>query len=537
MVAQSEPLLTAVGLSFALPQGEALFADLGFGLGSGRTGLVGPNGVGKTTLARILAGEVRPTAGHVVGSGRVAYLPQQRVPPRDGVTVADALGVAEPLRALRRIESGSAEDADFERVGAAWDLEERTYAVLGRLGLQHLEMDRLLTSLSGGEATRVKLAGLVFDEPDLAILDEPTNDLDSESREALYRWVEGWKGGLLVISHDRALLGLMDRILELSGQGLRVYGGAYDAYEQQKRTEEEAAARELAHARKALRRTERDVQATRERQERRVGRGHRDRADGGVPKVLLGKRKETSEATTGRLATVGDKRVTDAHDRVGAARERVEERERLEVKLASTGLHASRRVLDIRGVTYTYPGAAAPVLTDVTLVVRGPQRVAVKGRNGAGKTTLLRLVMGEIVPQAGTVTLGVGPGEVAYLDQRAALLRPGARVLDCFREANPELDLTASRYALARYLFAGDAALASVDSLSGGERIRAALACTVGASRPPPLLLLDEPTNHLDLDSLRAVEDVLREYDGALIVVSHDAAFLQAIGVEREVML
>jgi len=530
-------LLTAVALSFTVPQGDALFTDLGFGLGRERTGMVGPNGVGKTTLARILAGALRPTTGHVVRNGSVAYLPQQRLPLREGATVADALGVAEPLRALRRIESGSTDVADFEHVGTAWDLEQRTRAELGRLGLQHLGLSRLFTSLSGGEATRVMLAGLVFEDPDLAILDEPTNDLDSESREALYRWVEGWKGGLLVISHDRTLLGLMDRILELSGHGLRVYGGAYDAYQEQKGTEEEAASRELAHARKALRRTERDAQATRERQERRTGRGRRDRADGGVPKVLLGKRKETAEGTTGRLSNVGDKRMADARDRVDAARERVEERERLGVKLASTGLHASRRVLAVRDVTYTYPGASAPVLHDVTLVVRGPQRVAVTGRNGAGKTTLLRLITGEITPQAGTVTRGVGPGEVAYLDQRAALLRPGTRVLDCFREVNPALDLTASRYALARYLFSGEAALATVESLSGGERIRAALACTVGASRPPPLLLLDEPTNHLDLDSLRAVEDVLREYDGALVVVSHDAAFLEAVGVERELAL
>ncbi|MEJ2205425.1 MAG: ABC-F family ATP-binding cassette domain-containing protein [Gemmatimonadota bacterium] len=533
----SVTLLTAVDLAFVLPQGEVLFDDLAFGLGRERTGMVGPNGSGKTSLARILAGELHPTRGYVVRNGRIAYLPQRRTPLPKTLTVADALGVAERLRALRRIESGGDDEADYERVGTAWDLEERTRAELGRLGLQGLGLDRVVGSLSGGETTRVLLAGLVFEEPELAILDEPTNDLDAQSREALYRWVEGWKGGLLVISHDRALLGRMDRILELSGMGLQVYGGDYTAYAEQKRMEDEAAARDLAHARTALRRTERDAQTARERQERRSGRGHRDRLGGGVPRSVLGARKDNAEATTGRLANVGDKRVADARRLVGVARERLEERERLGVKLTSTGLHASRRVLELRGVRYTYPGAPAPVLGGVTLVVRGPERMVVSGPNGAGKTTLLRLIMGELEPQSGTVTLGVGPGDVAYLDQRAELLRPGARVLDCFREVNPDLDLTASRYALARYLFAGDAALAKVDSLSGGERIRAALACTVGASRPPWLLLLDEPTNHLDLDSIHAVEDVLRAYDGALIVVSHDRAFLEAVGVERTISL
>jgi ATPase subunit of ABC transporter with duplicated ATPase domains len=532
----TETLLSAVNLSFALPSGETLFAGISLGLGRERVGLVGANGSGKTTLARILAGALRPTAGHVVRSGTVALLPQARATPRPGSTVAHALGVAERIDALGRIEAGSTDPADFESVGAAWDLRERAGVELARLGLGGLGVDRTLVSLSGGEITRVTLAGLVLREPDVAILDEPTNDLDLESREALYRWVEAWKSGLLVISHDRTLLGLVDRILELAAAGLRAYGGNFEVFDEQRRTEEEASARALAHARRALRRTERDVQSTRERQERRSGRGRRARLDGGVPKVLLGLRKETAEGTTGRLADVGDKRIADAREAVDAARERMEDRPTIGVKLASAGLRASQKVLDVRDVAYAHPGGGT-VLRDVTFTIRGPERLAITGRNGAGKTTLLRLVMGELRPQTGHLTLGVPPGDVAYLDQRAELLRPGRSVLDCFREANPELDLTASRYALARYLFAADAALSPVDVLSGGERIRAALACTIGASRPPKLLLLDEPTNHLDLDGIRAVEDVLRDYDGALVVASHDRTFLDAIGVQREIAL
>ena len=537
------PLLTADGLGYVLPGGRALFTGLTLGLGRERVGLVGPNGVGKTTLVRILAGALAPTEGQVVRNGPVAYLPQQRALPggqperRTVPTVGDALGLSARLEALKRIEGGSTDPADFDVVGSDWDLVDRAGAELGRLGLAGVALQRPLPSLSGGEATRVALAGLVFDGPDLAILDEPTNDLDADSRRALYGWVESWNGGLLVISHDRALLARMERILELSGLGLRTYGGDYAAYEAQKAVEEEAAARDLAHARKELRKTERDTQAARERQERRSGRGHRGRLDGGVPKVLLGMRRDNAEATTGRLAEVGDKRISEARDRVDEARGRVEDRDRLGVTLQSTGLHATRKVLEMRAVRYTPAGAAAPVLDGVSLTLRGPERVAVTGRNGAGKTTLLRLAMGELEPNAGTVVLGVPPADVAYLDQRAALLRSGSTVLECFREANPGLDLTECRYALARYLFAGDEALSRVDTLSGGERIRAALACSVGASRPPSLLLLDEPTNHLDLDSIRAVEGVLRAYDGALVVVSHDEAFLRAIGVQRMVAL
>ncbi len=541
----SGTLLTAHGLGLTLPHGRVLFTDLSFGLSRGRTALVGANGVGKSTLARILAGEVAPTQGHVVRSGRVSYLPQRRIDSgpsevaAQATRVAHALGVAARLDALHRIEVGSTDPDDFELAGTEWDLRERAQAELVRLGLGHLALDRPLTSLSGGEATRVALAGLALDGPDVAILDEPTNDLDRDSREALYRWVEAWKRGLLVISHDRTLLSLMDRIFDLSPPpfGLRMYGGGYASYESQRRDEDEAAERDLAHARKDLRRTERAAQASRERQERRTARGHRDRLDGGVPKVLLGARRERADGTTARVRGVGEGRTEEARERLAEAREKVEERDRLAVKLTPSGLHARRSVLVMRGVRYTYPGATRPAVDDVTLVVRGPERVSVTGPNGSGKTTLLRLAMGELKPDAGVVKLGVDRASVAYLDQRAELLGSDGTVLECFRGANPDLDLTAARYALARYLFGGDSALARVGSLSGGERIRAALACTVGASRPPQLLLLDEPTNHLDLDSIRAVEGVIREYDGALVVVSHDPAFLDGIGVQRELLL
>lgn len=543
MPSDSDTLVSANGLSYTLSQGRVLFTGLSFGLSRGRTGLVGANGVGKSTLVRILAGEITATHGTVVRSGRVSYLPQ--VPTsagfdRDAVehsTVASALGVAPRIEALRRIERGSTDTHDFELAGVQWDVRERAQAELARLRLGHLALERSLASLSGGEATRVALAGIALDAPDVAILDEPTNDLDRDSREALYGWAKAWKGALLVISHDRELLGLMDRILELTPRALCVYGGDYTAYEAQRRADQAAAADELAHARKELRRTKRAAQATRERQERRSARGHRDRLTGGVPKVLLGARRERADATTGRLHDVGEERIAEAQERVAEVRDKVDEGEVLAAKLTPSGLHARRLVLRMQDVRYTYPGSALPALDEVNLTLRGPERVAITGPNGSGKTTLLRLAVGQIDPDSGLVKLGVKAAGVAYLDQRAALLDPDATVLDCFREANPDLDLTASRHALARYLFGGDFALARTSSLSGGERIRAALACTVGASHPPQLLLLDEPTNHLDLDSIDAVEGVLREYDGALLVVSHDSAFLRALRLQREVRL
>ena len=194
-------------------------------------------------------------------------------------------------------------------------------------------------------------------------------------------------------------------------------------------------------------------------------------------------------------------------------------------------------MLEARELRYRHPGAAAPAVDGVSLALVGPERVALAGPNGSGKTTLLRLLAGALAPDAGEVRLGVAPAEVAYVDQRAAALRPQWSVLDNVRAANPSLTAHECRAALARFLFRGDAALAPAGALSGGERVRAALACALNAGRPPALLLLDEPTNHLDLDGVAAVEGALAEYDGALVVVSHDAAFLEAIAVRREVRL
>ena len=573
MPAPDQPLVVAQQIGFTFPDGRVLLHDLTLTLGPGRTALVGANGIGKSTLLHILVGRIQPTSGQVVRRGRVAFLSQQppesressgsgavpgprppgdppveqrpteEAPSRDtGIgsdapTVAHALGIQPTLAALTRIEAGSVDPLDFDGVEGRWDIRERAEAALARFGLGYLPLDRPAETLSGGERTRVSLCGLLLDGPDLVVLDEPTNHLDATSRQALYTWVEEWSGALLLVSHDRALLNRMDRIAELSGLGLRIYGGTFEDYQEQRAVEAAAAEAELEHARKELRKTTRLVRLQQERQERRTARAHRNRHTSNMPKILLGARKQSGEATAGRLGDSGERQVARQRERLEAARERVEIRDGLELALAPTGLHATRRVLDVEGVAYTPPGAAAPLFRDVTFSVRGPQRWAIRGPNGAGKSTLLRLLVGKLEPGEGRVERGLERGAVAWLDQRATLLDPGATVMECFRAANPTMDPAACHHALAKVLFTGDAAHARVRSLSGGERIRAGLACTVGGARPPLLLILAEPTTHLDLDSLAAVEALLRGYDGALVVVSHDDTFLEAIGVERTVDL
>jgi ATPase subunit of ABC transporter with duplicated ATPase domains len=502
-------------------------------LGREKTGLVGANGGGKTTLARILAGDLAPTTGTVRRYGSIAYLPQNFTP-LGSQSVAAALGIAEKLAALARLTDGSGSDHDLAIVEDDWTVEARATAILDRFGLGHITLDRELDTLSGGETTRVVLAALLLQRPDLLLLDEPTNNLDRAARQALYAAVRDWPGGLCVISHDRELLRLMDRMVELSPHGLRLYGGNFDAYAEQRATEEAAAAHDLTEAAKSFRKVRREAQATRERQEKRSSQGKKRTDKIGMPKSMLDKMRNTSEATTARLRTTLDTKVGNARTALDDARARVDDRPRLDIDLTPVEVPSGKTILDLDGVTFAYPNQR-PLFTNLSLRLVGPERVAILGGNGSGKTTLLRLIQGQLQPLAGVVTRGVE--RIGYLDQQVSLLRGDWSVLDNFRAWAPQLSETVCRLTLARFLFRTDAVHRRADTLSGGERLRAALACVLTGVAPPHLLLLDEPTNHLDLDSLANLEQALRLYTGALLIVSHDRTFLDAVGVTRYIDL
>ena len=510
------PYLSAHGLGLTLPHGRTLFTELDLSLRDGRAALVGANGVGKSLLLDVLAGLRAPTEGHVVRTGRVAHLPQGRHlgPRHPRETVAERLGVSARLAALERVLDGGTDPDDYERVGSdGWNLPERVGAQFHTLGLEHLALDRTVAGLSGGEVARVSLAAVFLQGPDLLLLDEPTNDLDAPSRDALLAALESWHGGLLVVSHHRGLLRRMDRILELSPGEMREYGGNYDHYAAVREVEDAAAREELEQARAARRRARREAREARERQARRAARGARTRDDGSQPSLVLNARRERSQGTAGRLDRSLEASLVRTGRRVSEAEARLSEAPHLRMEVRPCGLPSTRDVIVVDDVRYTPPGSASPVLDSVSLRMRGPERVAVAGPNGSGKSTLLRLVTGALTPDVGVARVAVPASRVTYLDQEATLASrhpgtvagPEASVLSAFREAHPTLDEGEARHRLARYLFPGEAALTPLAALSGGERVRAALALALAGARVPWLLVLDEPTNHLDLPSLETV--------------------------------
>ncbi|GAA0410199.1 ABC transporter [Acrocarpospora corrugata] len=527
-------MLTIHDLSFAWADGTPVLDGVDLAFGPGRTGLVGVNGSGKSTLMRLMAGELTPGRGRVHAGGAVGYLPQN-LPLGVARTVSDLLGITPAREALHAIERGEVSEAAYADV--VWDVEERARAELDRLGLPEVGLDRTVAALSGGEAVLVGLAAQFLREPDVLLLDEPTNNLDREARRRLCDAVVAWRGTLVVISHDRTLLGLVDQIVELPSG--RVFGGNFAAYEEILAVERSAADRAVRTAEGDLKRQRRQLAEARVKLDRRASYGRKMNETNNEPKILMGKRQRQAQETAGRHRNLHEEKVEQARERLTEAEQGVRDEAEIRVALPATTVPAGRIVLSIPlgPLTATDHDISEISVDSVTsgrelerLVVKGPERIALVGPNGSGKTTLL----GKIA--AHTRAAGSSDGvfvPMRYLPQRLDILDDELSVLDNVRAVAPEISVNDIRAGLARFLFRGARVGQPAGTLSGGERFRAVLAALLLAG--PQLLLLDEPTNNLDLASVRQLGQALSAYRGALIVASHDLPFLESIRPTRRI--
>lgn len=468
----------------------------------GRTGILGDNGSGKSTLLRALA-----SSPLVHRSAPVSLLTQE--PDRKG-TVADYLGVARTLEILGRAECGQAKPEELELEPEDWTLRERLKHAFKEAGLR-LYPERRLSTLSGGEMARLGIAALAL-KPGILLLDEPTNHLDLASRHSFYEFVENFSGTLVIASHDRRLLRRMETIVELRPPEARVYGGSYDFYAEARAEEIAAEQSALRCAGRVLQKALREREDTLAKQSERQRQGRLRAPKAGMPRVLLGKRKRRAEQTQGRLAAVHDDRVDAAMRSLTEAKSRA--RMRRTVHIRPAGVEAEGLCARANKVNVSLDGGQV-FRNSLTFSIRRKDRLWLTGDNGSGKSTLAALLMGFLEPSTGSIRR---PVHTALLNQQGELwfARP-----DSERAGLPVSSLpprTSGRL-----------------EMSAGERMHAKLRQALESDAA--LILLDEPTNHLDLERTRALAASLREYRGALIVITHDADFAEEAGLTQEFSL
>jgi ATPase subunit of ABC transporter with duplicated ATPase domains len=509
MSAYKNERITATGLSYELPDGRILFSNLNLSLGSGLTALVGPNGVGKTTLARLLTGDLQPLRGRLHRTVPVTFFAQRETP--EPVTVQDFLGT------------------------------EYGWTQQGEKLLAGIDRESLCTALSGGQWMRARLARAL--NQGYLILDEPTNDIDRAGREIVLRFLREHNGGILLISHDRECLALCDETLELSNRGLTKYGGGWEAYSAARDHERESLAQALESAEKARDKALAVRNERREKQDKRNRRGADAAAKGGQAKILLGARKRAAQATTGKVDTETVHKVGEAARSLHRALQEVKVDPLMYADLEGQPLPAQKLIAEAAAFNVRYSGSLRWVYPhDLEFTWRGNIRMVLKGGNGSGKSTLLNALLAKL-PESTQVrgSLSVGKVKTLYLDQRGAGLEEDKSVFDNIRAVCSASDAEI-RNKLAGFLFTREAAFQPVRTLSGGERLRAALARgflgeSEGLSTVPDLLVLDEPTNNLDLANIAFLEKVIAGFRGAIIVISHDEAFIENCHLKERIEL
>lgn len=531
--------ITLSGLGYRLGDDTEILTQLTATIPLGLTGLVGDNGIGKSTLARLLTGALAPTTGTVTGAAGAVHIDQ--LLPHTDDRVDAILGIAGIRTSLHRALHGEAGPADFDIIGEDWDIEERALSALAEVGLTLTadDLDRQAATFSGGEAMRIGLARAAMVGSAWLILDEPSNNLDAAGRALLTELLARRPGPTLVISHDRELLDSMTTIVEMTDQ-LRVYGGNYTAYEEMVAAEEEAKQARLTDAKKAHaieKRQRIDLETTLARADRKAA---KDKASKRRPKIVMNGLTDFAQKSAAKRR--GDKAADEAAAAaaVQTAKDALRRDSSITLHLPETEVHPSRRVLEVRTSALERPR---------TIV--GPERIRLTGPNGAGKSTLLAAVRGT-AQTGGSAAGGVGsdhgdrgrlgsggsgsgdlvdalfPGlsvqvsvPIGHLDQQYRLPAE-LSVMEAVRRPNPGLEKHRVHEVLAAMGLRAERTAQLCGTLSGGERFRVALAATLLSDPAPQLLILDEPGNNLDVASQRALTSALEGYGGAMLVVTHD---------------
>lgn len=523
-VSRTSALVSLNQLNFQFANGEMIFNALNLQFDHLPTAVVGRNGVGKSVLARLITGQLEPTAGNVTRSVSVRYVPQTFTS-MPGQTIADATGTARALAALVRLEQGSASAEDFDLIGEGWDLPERLRQRLDEAGLPNIGTYDLTDNLSGGQQARIALIGALLSQAQLLVLDEPTNHLDHAGRQWLMLELERWRGGLIVVSHDRQLLEQMRRIVEVTSVGVTTFSGNYSAYSEQRRVHQAAAQAQLDQARNERQRERSRLRHEHDTIQRHAAGSRRHAQTANMASFERSAAKAAAREIMGRVRGGHQLRKSELDTRVRDAYTNVAPDDGVLIHLPGSAVPSTRQTCTLIEACLPWLPVDAPS-TWLNLSLHGPMRVAVSGPNGCGKSTLLKMLAGELTPEFGDCTTHV---PCAFLDQHLTQLENRMSIVEQLKAQRTPLDEGTLRSYLAHLQLNAQCVTRPCASLSGGERLKAALALALWRQTPAQLLLLDEPTNHLDLSCVEAFEQALKTFPGSIVAISHDQAFLRAL--------
>ncbi|MFT3750249.1 MAG: ABC-F family ATP-binding cassette domain-containing protein [Agriterribacter sp.] len=528
-------MLILQGISYIHPNKDLLFNDINFTVNKQeKVALIGNNGTGKSTLLKIITTGLQPSGGHINIETEPYFIPQI-FGQYNHLSVAQVLRVEDKLNALKEILKGNTSEENFNLLNDDWKIEDRCNEALNYWQLNELDLSQKIETLSGGQKTKVFLAGISIHQPELILLDEPSNHLDIGSRQLLYNFIQTSKSTFLVVSHDRKLLNLLNTVLELSKYGIKTYGGNYDFYVEQKQTENNALIQDIQSKEKALRSAKEKERETIERQQKLDNRGKGKQEKAGIAKIMMNTLRNSAENSTSKLKNIHTEKIGGISQDLLELRSALPEIDKIKFGFNSSALHKGKNLFTATNINFAY---TTQLLwsENKTLQILSGERIALKGQNGSGKTTLIKLILGDLEPQSGTIYRT--ENKSVYIDQDYSLLDNSLTVYEQAQQFNVSaLQEHEIKIRLNRFLFAKDDWNKPCSTLSGGERMRLLLCCLMISSKSPDIIILDEPTNNLDIQNVQILTTAINEYQGTLIVVSHDDFFLEKVNIEKEIKL
>ncbi|PWW19765.1 ABC-F family ATP-binding cassette domain-containing protein [Chryseobacterium sp. AG844] len=522
-------------ISFGFPGGNLLFNHINVTIQAHtRSALLGSNGMGKSTLLKIIADEIQPSEGSVNIQGDIFYVPQM-FGNCNHLTIAECLKIDQKLYALQKITNGEVDEIYFEMLNDDWDIEDRCKQALEHWGLANFDLTQKLEGLSGGQKTKVFLAGIQINQPDIIILDEPTNHLDREGRKLLYDLIDKTDSTVVIVSHDRTLLNLVDTIFELSNQGIATYGGNYDFYAEQKEVEEEALQNDIHSKERALKKAKEKERETLERKQKLDARGKGKQEKSGVARIMMNTLRNNAEKNSSKLKNVHAEKISGISGDLRDLHSSLKNFEQMKVNFNDSNLHSGKVLITAEDLNFSY-GKGKLWKENLNLEISSGDRISIKGGNGSGKTTLIKLLLGSLQPPEGRIKKADFNG--IYIDQEYSLIDNNSTLYDFVQTFNDSaMQESEVKTLLSRFLFGKDTWDKKCGMLSGGERLRLLLCGLSISNKAPDMIILDEPTNNLDLQNVEILTHSIKDYHGTLLVISHDEVFLQEIGIDRELML